>query len=113
MREERGQVRGDVIVHEPYTLWGAIAGNVRVIQGGKFYVRGAIYGKLEVEYGGRVHIYGNVSGKLTVHPGAKVIHSGILGGDVSNLGGRLYVDNSATIVGQVKTKKDGITVIEP
>ena len=65
MREERGQLTGDVIVYEPFTLWGSVGGNVRVIQGGKLYVRGAIYGNLTVEYGGRVHVYGNISGDLT------------------------------------------------
>lgn len=101
-----------MVIHEPFTLWGSIAGNVRVIQGGKFYMRGAIYGDLEVEYGGRVHIFGNVSGKLTVREGAKVIHSGVLGGEAQNLGGRLYVEDSATVAGRLRTKK-GTTVIEP
>jgi len=113
MREERGQLRSDIIVHEPFTLWGSIAGNVRVIQGGKLYVRGAIYGNLTVEYGGRVHVYGNVSGKLIVHDGAKVIHSGIIGGDVLNTDGRLYIEGVATVAGRVKTKGTGTTVIEP
>lgn len=112
MREERGQLRGDIVIHEPFTLWGSIAGDVCVIQGGKFYVRGAIYGNVTVEYGGRVHIFGNISGKLIVHEGAKVILSGVLGGEAHNLGGRLYVEDSATITGKLRTKK-GQTVIEP
>ena len=29
MREERGQIGGDVLVYEPFTLWGSIGGNVR------------------------------------------------------------------------------------
>jgi carbonic anhydrase/acetyltransferase-like protein (isoleucine patch superfamily) len=76
-------------------------------------VRGAIYGNLHVEYGGRVHIFGNVSGNLAIQDGAKVIHSGVLGGDVSNIGGRLYVENNATVGGKVRTKGKGTTVIEP
>ena len=42
MREERGQLSGDVTVFEPFNLWGNIGGNVTVIEGGKFYVRGAL-----------------------------------------------------------------------
>jgi predicted acyltransferase (DUF342 family) len=112
MREERGQLAGDVVVYEKFTLWGSVGGNVKVIQGGRMYVRGAIYGNLTVEYGGRVHVYGNISGDLVVHHGAKVIHSGILGGDAVNLGGRLYIDASAKVMGRVRTK-DGETKIEP
>src|SRR5678816_2110170 len=103
MREERGELTGDVIVYEPFTLWGSVGGNVRVIQGGKFYVRGAIYGNLTVEYGGRVHIFGNVTGNLTVERGAKVIHSGVVGGNVLNDGGRLYVESMAKILGSLNS----------
>ena len=28
MREERGHVKGNVVIDEPYTLWGSIAGDV-------------------------------------------------------------------------------------
>ncbi len=66
MIEERGQIAGNQIVSEAYTLWGSIAGEVVVIDGGKMYVRGAIYGDLTVEEGGRVHVFGNISGKLSV-----------------------------------------------
>ena len=112
MREERGQISGDLIISEPFTLWGSVGGDVRVIQGGKLYVRGAIYGDLQVEEGGRVHIYGNVTGNLRIHRKAKVINSGIVGGDALNDGGRLYVDATAKIIGRVKTKNDGETIIE-
>ena len=111
MREERGQLTGDVIVYEPFTLWGSIAGNVSVIEGGKFYVRGAIYGNMVAEYGGRAHLFGNVSGDLTVNRGAKVIVSGMIAGNVTNLGGRIYVDASARVLGKVKTRK-GETKVE-
>jgi hypothetical protein len=112
MREERGQLTGDVLVYEPFTLWGSVGGNVRVIQGGKFYVRGAIYGNLIVEYGGRVHIYGNISGDLTIDRGAKVIHSGVLGGSAINRGGRLYVERASKVLGKIKSD-EGETTIEP
>jgi hypothetical protein len=104
MREERGTISGDLIVYEPFTLWGSIGGNVRVVQGGKFYVRGAIYGDLLVEYGGRVHIFGNVTGNLRVENGTKVIHSGIIGKDAINEGGRLFIEPMAKVMGTVKTK---------
>ena len=42
----------------------------------------------------------------------KVIHSGILGGDAINNGGRLYIDAAAKVLGKVKTY-DGDTTIEP
>ena len=112
MREERGHVGGDVSINEAYTLWGSIAGNVSVGKGGKFYVRGAIYGNLEVLPGGRVHIFGNVSGSLNVAEKAKVIHSGTLGGDATNRGGRLYIDAIGKVLGRVKTVS-GETTIEP
>jgi hypothetical protein len=103
MREERGQLAGDVIVYEPWNLWGSVGGKVTVVQNGKLYVRGAIYGDLVVEYGGRVHVFGNVSGNLIVERGAKVIHSGAIGGDAINQGGRLFIDPTATVIGKVKT----------
>lgn len=112
MREERGQIPGDVVVYEPFTLWGSIGGNVTVIKGGKFYVRGSIYGNLVAEAGGRAHILGNVTGDVTVHPDAKVIVSGIVGGDVLNLGGRVTVDGAAQVHGKVKTRNEGKTIVE-
>jgi cytoskeletal protein CcmA (bactofilin family) len=111
MREERGQIPGDVVVYEHFTLWGSIGGNVTVIQGGKLYVRGSIYGNMSVEQGGRVHILGNLTGDLTVHPDAKVIVSGIVGGSITNLGGRVQVESSAQVHGKIRTK-DGKTVVE-
>ncbi|HLL90395.1 MAG TPA: hypothetical protein VK324_13935 [Tepidisphaeraceae bacterium] len=113
MREERGTLSGDLVVAETYTLWGTVAGDVRVVAGGKMYVRGAIYGSLSVEDGGRVHVYGNVAGDLVVHPGAKVIHSGLVGGDAVNRGGRLYVDGTGKVTGKVKTKAGETKVDNP
>ena len=112
MREERGTISQDVVVYEDYTLWGIIAGKVKVIDGGKLYVRGAVYGDLSVEDGGRAHIFGNISGNLIVHPGAKVVHSGTLGGDAINKGGRLFIDSFATVMGKVKALQ-GTTEVHP
>jgi cytoskeletal protein CcmA (bactofilin family) len=112
MREERGKIAGNVSVTERYTLWGMIIGDVHVQKTGKFYLRGSIYGNLIVEEGGRAHIYGTVQGKVTVEPYAKVIHSGIIGGDLLNRGGRLYVELTAKTMGKIKTK-DGTTTFEP
>jgi cytoskeletal protein CcmA (bactofilin family) len=112
MKDERGQLTGDIVVSEPYTLWGRVAGNVTVQNGGKFYLRGSIFGDLTVEPGGRVHLLGNLQGKLTVQAKAKAVVGGMVGGDVVNLGGRIYVEQTATVMGKVKTK-DGETVVEP
>jgi cytoskeletal protein CcmA (bactofilin family) len=112
MREERGNLAGDQLINEPYTLWGSIAGDVTAVNGSKLYVRGAIYGSLTVHPGGRVHIFGNISGHLNVAEKAKVIHSGILGGDAINNGGRLYIDGTAKVLGKVKTHA-GETTVEP
>jgi cytoskeletal protein CcmA (bactofilin family) len=109
MREERGQIRGDVVVYEPFTLWGSVGGNVTVVEGGKFYLRGAIYGNLIVEPGGRVHIYGNVTGNLKLAEKSKVIVSGMIGGNAINNGGRLYIDKQARVMGKVRTHNDGET----
>ena len=112
MREERGQIAGPLVVHEPFTLWGSVGGDVFVVEGGKFYMRGAIYGNLTVEYGGRVHIFGNITGNLKIARGTKVIHSGTIVGDATNEGGRLFIDATAKVHGKIKTLK-GETKIEP
>jgi len=112
MREERGQIKGNQIISERYTLWGSIGGDVRVVEGGKFYLRGSVYGNMNVERGGRVHIFGNMQGNLTVHRGAKVIHSGVVGGNVINMGGRLHLELSSRVHGDVKTKSGETTVEE-
>ena len=111
MREERGRLAGDQLIFEPVELWGSVGGNVRVIEGGKFYVRGAVYGDLTIEDGGRCHVFGNVTGSITVKEGAKVIHSGVAGGDVINEGGRLVVDAMAKVMGKIRTKS-GETKLE-
>lgn len=103
MREERGTLGGGVVVNEPFTLWGSIVGDVQVIDGAKFYVRGTIHGNVNVEPGGRMHIFGRISGKVKLARGTKVIHSGVIGGDVINDGGRFYADPGAVIDGKVKT----------
>src|ERR1019366_10173068 len=103
MREERGTIAGPLVVHERFTLWGSVGGDVIVVEGGKFYMRGSIYGNLNVEYGGRVHIYGNIAGSLKVARGSKVIHSGVIAGDAVNEGGRLYIDAIAKVEGKIKT----------
>jgi len=112
MREERGQLRGDQVISEPYTLWGSIAGNTTAAKGSKLYVRGTIYGDLDVLVGGRVHVYGKITGHLTVKDGAKVILSGVVGKNAVNEGGRLYIDNNAEVMGRVMTS-DGETQIDP
>ena len=104
MREERGNINGDVVVYEDYTLWGTIVGNVKVIDGGKFYVRGNIHGDMEVEPGGRVHVFGQISGSVKLTRGTKVIHSGIIKGDVVNEGGRFFADPGTMICGKVRTR---------
>jgi cytoskeletal protein CcmA (bactofilin family) len=112
MREERGQLRGNTIIEEAFTLWGSIAGDVTAINKSKFYCRGTIYGDLTVLHGGRVHVYGNVTGTLTVKDGAKVIVSGHVGKDAINTGGRMYLDATATVSGKVITD-DGETQVDP
>ena len=112
MREERGQLAGKLVVKEPFTLWGSVGGDVKVAAGGKLYVRGAIYGDLTVEFGGRVHIYGNVLGTVTVKKGAKLIHSGIVGGDLVNTGGRLHIELLSKTQGKVKATAGDTTYEE-
>ena len=111
MREERGRLAGDQTISESVELWGSVAGDVTVVEGGKLYVRGAIYGDLIVEDGGRVHVFGNVQGSIYVREGAKLIHSGVVGKDVINDGGRLAVDALAKVGGRIKTKS-GETKLE-
>lgn len=111
MREERGRIAGNITISEPYELWGSLSGTMTITAGGKVYVRGAIYGDLIVQDGGRCHVFGNVSGSLFVHAGAKVIHSGVVGKDVTNDGGRLVVDATAKVMGRIKTRS-GETKLE-
>ena len=104
MREERGRVLGDAIIAEPYTLWGTIQGDLKVLDGGKVYVRGNIGGDLIVDFGGRVHVFGHVAGNLTLFRGAKVILSGVVAGAASNDNARLFVDKHGRVLGRTKTK---------
>ena len=103
MREERGTIGGDIVVYEEYTLWGVVAGNVSVVDGGRLFVRGAVYGYVDVTPGGRMHIFGRVSGNVTLARGTKVIHSGVIGGDVTNNGGRFFLEPGAKVLGKTKT----------
>ena len=112
MREERGNLKGDLVIDEPFTLWGSIAGNVTAVKGSKFYARGTIFGNLTVLDRGRVHIFGNITGNLVVKDGAKVIHSGVVGGNAINQGGRLYIDAFGKVMGDLKTE-EGETTVEP
>ncbi len=112
MKEVRENLAGDQTIDQKYELWGKITGDVRVVEGGKFYMRGTIYGDLIVEYGGRVHIFGHVAGNLYVFRGTKVIHSGVISGNATNDGGRLYIDRDGQVLGRVKTLK-GETTVEP
>src|SRR5438477_10489217 len=105
MREERGTFKGDMVISEPVTLWGTVAGNVSVIKGGKFYLRGSVYGNISAEPGGRAHLLGNITGDLTVMEDAKVILAGAIGGDAINEGGRLYIEHTAKVMGKVKGRK--------
>ncbi len=99
------------MVKESTELWGSVAGNVRVTRGVKFYMRGAVYGDLTIEAGGRCHVFGNVSGNLIVHEDTKVIHSGVVGKDIINEGGRLVVEAISKVMGKVRTKS-GETKLE-
>ena len=110
-KQERANLAGDQVFADALEFLGKVTGNVRIVDGGKVYLRGAIYGDLTVEDGARVHIYGHISGDLTVHTGAKVIHSGLIGGNAINDGGRLYVDVDGRVNGKVRTH-DGETRIE-
>ena len=112
MKQERGTLTGDQVIAEPYELWGKVHGDVRVVEGGKFYMRGSINGDLIVDVGGRVHIYGHVTGDLYVFKKTKVIHSGLVSGNATNDGGRLYIDRDGAVSGRVKTIS-GETKIEP
>lgn len=113
MREERGQILGDLTIDELFTLWGTIGGNVTVIKGGKFYLRGELFGSMIVESKGRVHVFGNMTGGLTIKPGGKVVVSGTIKGKALNEGGRLYLDKDGDILGGIQTVEGGETTIEP
>lgn len=112
MREERGILTGKQVFSEPIDFLGSVSGDLEIADGGKVYLRGNVYGNLTVSKGGRVHIFGQVTGDLTVTKGAKVIHSGIIGRDAINRGGRLYVEAAGKVLGKVKTK-DGETQVDP
>jgi cytoskeletal protein CcmA (bactofilin family) len=112
MREERGQIEGDLVVAETMTLFGSVGGDVHVGKRGRLYLRGMVIGRLIVEDGGRVHIYGTVAGSVRLERGAKIVHSGVIGGDVLNEGGRFYSDPAAVVNGKVKTTHKGTSEID-
>lgn len=113
MREERGRIYGDATIDEPYTLWGAISGDLRVVDGGKVYVRGHVGGDLIVDHGGRVHVFGHVGGNLIMFRGCKVILSGVIGGNATNTSSRLFIDRHGRVLGKTKTRgKQAETQIE-
>ena len=111
MREERGAFKGKHIFSDEVDFWGSVTGDAHIVHGAKVYLRGNIYGNLTVTQGGRTHIFGQVTGSLTIKEGAKVILGGIVGRDVINQGGRLYIEASAKILGKLK-KKAGETEID-
>jgi hypothetical protein len=76
---------------------------VTVVDGGKLYLRGTIYGDLIIDRGARVHIFGQIQGSVRVHKHSKVVHSGVIGGDLINEGGRLFVEKISKVGGKVKT----------
>ena len=104
MREERGRVVGDLTVNDKFTLWGGVTGDLRVVEGGKVYVRGNVGGDLIVDFKGRVHVYGHIAGNLQLFRGAKVILSGVVGGNASNQNARLFIDQNGRVLGRVKTE---------
>jgi cytoskeletal protein CcmA (bactofilin family) len=113
MRDEKAHIVGDTTIAEHLVLWGSITGNVKAIDGSKFYLRGVIYGDLEAERYARVHVFGSISGDLIVMEKAKVILSGIVAGDVINRGGRLYIESAAKVLGKVKTESGETKIARP
>ena len=104
MKEERGRINGDITINEPYTLWGTVGGDLRVVEGGKVYVRGNVVGDLICDFKGRVHVYGHVGGDIILFRGAKLILSGVCAGNVQNQNARFYTDENGQVLGRVKTE---------
>jgi cytoskeletal protein CcmA (bactofilin family) len=111
MRQERGHLAGGVVINEPVELLGSVGGDVTVADGGKLYLRGTIYGDLIIDRGARVHIFGQIQGNVRVNKHSKVVHSGVIGGDLINDGGRLFVEKISKIGGKLKTNS-GRTKVE-
>jgi cytoskeletal protein CcmA (bactofilin family) len=103
MREERQRIVGDFSCAERMTIWGGVTGDLRVVEGGKLYLRGNVGGDLIVDFGGRVHIYGHIAGNLQLFRGAKVVLSGTVGENAANQNGRLFIDRHGRVIGRVKT----------
>ena len=113
MREERGRVVGDLTIDEPFTLWGGVTGDLRIVEGGKVYVRGHVGGDLIVDFGGRVHTFGHIAGNLIMFRGSKVILSGVVGGNATNDNARLFIDKHGRVLVKIRTKgKHAETQIE-
>ena len=103
MKEERGRIDGDITIDEPYTLWGGVTGDLRIVEGGKVYVRGNVAGDIIMEFKGRAHIFGHIGGNLMLFRGAKVVLSGVCAGNASNNNARLFIDEHGQVLGKVKT----------
>ena len=104
MKEERGRIDGNMTVDYPLTMWGSVTGDMKVVEGGKVYVRGNVGGDLIVDFKGRVHVYGHIGGNITLFRGAKLILSGVCAGNVDNQNARFYTDEHGKVLGKVKTR---------
>ena len=78
-------------------------GDLKVVEGGKVYVRGNVIGDLIVEFKGRVHVFGHISGSIMLFRGAKLVLSGTCTGNATNTNARFYIDEHGKVLGKVKT----------
>lgn len=93
--EERGTVRGDVVVAEEYHLHGTIKGNVLVQKNGRLHLDGVVDGNVVIESGGMVYLHGTVNGDVTNRGMLNV--AGMVNGVLNDLGGTTHIEPGAVI----------------
>lgn len=92
MRQEYGQVEGNIELNDHLALYGLCAGDITVHDGGA------------------LHLYGMCAGNVDVKPGGCARIYGLCTGDVINHGGELEV--RGMVIGDIQ-KKGGTTVVQP
>lgn len=103
MREEHGKIDGDLIVSDLVTLHGMVTGKIVVRDGGSLTLQGICARNLEVEAGGTARMQGIVGGTVTNH-GGKISIEGIVKGSIACPKGITEIDSRSMILGGIQGK---------
>ncbi|WP_019277229.1 polymer-forming cytoskeletal protein [Vibrio coralliilyticus] len=99
MKFENGMISGDLTVEEELTLNGMVTGNIVVLDEAKLILNGTCNGSLEIQNGSEVDISGVVQGDINNLGGILRIN-GVVQGDVSDAG-TTVVSEGAEVKGTI------------